>query len=238
MKTPLTTAEPIWGVPPKRENLLLGLDLGQSRDFTALIVAARTESHDGAVYTIDHAERWRGERYPKLVKTVKSRITALKNAAPSDPRLQPDIRLIVDATGVGRPIVDQFLEAELGCAVTALTITGGVAVSRNTDGYGVPKRDLAATIQKLLHAGRLRIAKDLPLTPVLSKELENFRVRISLSGHDTYAAGNVLDWREEDSHDDLTLAVGMACWAGVQEHDSWSDIAAEGFDLGAFFASR
>lgn len=41
---------------------------------------------------------------------------------------------------------------------------------------------------------------------MLVKELLNFKVTISTSGHDSYEA-----WREGD-HDDLVLATAMALW--------------------------
>ena len=45
------------------------------------------------------------------------------------------------------------------------------------------------------------------LWPALKKELLNFRVKINIStSHDSYEA-----WREGD-HDDLVLAVALACW--------------------------
>jgi hypothetical protein len=70
----------------------------------------------------------------------------------------------------------------------------------------VPKRDVASTIAVLLQTGRLRIARGLKESETLLRELINFRVKISLSGHDTYEA-----WREQE-HDDLVLAVGLAAW--------------------------
>jgi hypothetical protein len=45
------------------------------------------------------------------------------------------------------------------------------------------------------------------LADTLRKELLNFKVKINIStAHDSYEA-----WREGD-HDDLVLAVAMACW--------------------------
>jgi len=57
----------------------------------------------------------------------------------------------------------------------------------------VPKRDVASTIAVLLQTGRLRIARGLKESETLLRELLNFRVKISLSGHDTYEA-----WREQE----------------------------------------
>jgi hypothetical protein len=53
----------------------------------------------------------------------------------------------------------------------------------------------------------LKIAAGLELWPVLKGELLNFRRKINLrTAHDSYEHG-----RESD-HDDLLLAVALACW--------------------------
>ena len=69
---------------------------------------------------------------------------------------------IVDATGVGRPVVDAFNEA--GLHPMAATIPAGNAV--NYDYYGatvsVPKRDLISSMAVLLESRRLKIAEALP----------------------------------------------------------------------------
>jgi hypothetical protein len=58
-----------------------------------------------------------------------------------------------------------------------------------------------------LQNGRLKVAAGLPEAETLKKELLNFRVKIDpKTAHDSYE-----HWREGD-HDDLVLAVSMACW--------------------------
>src|SRR5687767_6312437 len=74
--------------------------------------------------------------------------------------------------------------------------------------WHVPKRDLVSNLQVLLQSERLKIAGDLPEAAALLRELRSFRVTISTAGNDTYAA-----WREND-HDDMVLAVALACWQG------------------------
>ena len=45
----------------------------------------------------------------------------------------------------------------------------------------------------------------------LVAELDNFRVKVSPLAHESYGAGG--EWRE-NAHDDLVLAVALACCAG------------------------
>jgi hypothetical protein len=90
--------------------------------------------------------------------------------------------------------------------VVPITITGGDSVVRDNKAFRVPKRDLVSTVQVLLQGGRLKIAPALAESALLVQELQNFQVKISDLGHDSYGA-----WRE-GTHDDLVLAAALACW--------------------------
>jgi hypothetical protein len=109
--------------------------------------------------------------------------------------------LAVDETGVGRPVVDLFRQANLSAQLRPFTITCGSAVTFNT----VAKKQLVGAVQAPLCSGRLRFAAELELTPVLQKELQNFRVTVDeQTRNETFAA-----WRNAD-HDDLVLALALA----------------------------
>lgn len=175
-------------------SFFLGLDLGQAQDYTALAVLEKQEKE----YHVRHLERPKlGTPYPVIVERVR-------NLMHSDP-LRGRAILVVDATGVGAPIVDMFRKT--GLRPVAITITGGNSVSKDGDGYHVPKRDLVTTLQVLFQSGRLKVAAELPEARVLVEELLNFKVKINpKTAHDSYEA-----WRE-GIHDDLVLAVALACW--------------------------
>lgn len=112
--------------------------------------------------------------------------------------------LLIDATGVGQPVVDQFRQA--GLRPLAVTITGGREVLRDGDDLHAPKRDLIVATQVALQQDRLKIAEDAPESAVLVRELLDFKVKIAAAANDTYGA-----WRE-GQHDDLVLAVALAVW--------------------------
>ena len=123
------------------------------------------------------------------------------------PPLLGKYMLLVDHTGCGRPVVDQIRHRGLECL--AVSLHGGDSVSHVGSNYRVPKRDLAGAVQVTLQAQRLRLAEALALTPILTQELLNFRVKIDpATAHDSYSA-----WREKD-HDDLVLALALAVWWG------------------------
>jgi hypothetical protein len=212
---------------------LIGVDLGQQRDYTAISVTERVFVPTGRETT---EERWNSplHRYfavkvPELA--AEYRIRHLERPPLGTPYTDVVDRIVelvkqlggnpvlaVDATGVGRPVIDMLwktLGEELeGTDIyldrCAVTITGGDSVTRNPDGgLRVPKRDLITATLVLLQNGHLKIADALSLKDVLVKELLNFRVKINIStAHDSYE-----HWREGD-HDDLVLSVALSCWSG------------------------
>ena len=197
----------------------VGLDLGQSNDYTALAVVGKAkagETDDAPDLHLRYLERYPLRTpYPEMV----ARVAALVE----DPQLrsthvdkflgrrvleQPE--LLVDATGVGRPVVDLFKER--GLRYKAITITGGNTVTGVAGGYGVPKRDLIGALEVPFHSGRLKVAAGLRLWETLRAELQTFRRKVSLTtGMDTYE-----HWRESD-HDDLVLAAALACWGAERK---------------------
>lgn len=211
-----------------RPRYTLGLDVGQRHDYSALCVAeGRETSAGGMAYTITHLARWRDLPYtelPERIRTVVRQIEQVEADAyfaghghlgPGNRGYLPHLELVVDQTGVGVAVVDLLREAEI--LPVAVTIHGGDSVSQpKPDEYRVPKRDLAGVVQVLLQSKRLQIIDSLPLAGVLRDELGNFRAKISLSGHDSYGAGE--DWRQ-GNHDDLILAVALAVWYG--ERQNW-----------------
>jgi hypothetical protein len=199
--------------PPPR-HFLIGLDLGQARDATGIVVVERLAGEGGARYQARNIQRVPlGTSYPHVVRHVGSMIGHLGREHPD-----AELQLVIDGTGCGRPVVDLFLEAEYGCPVVPVGIHGGSAVSRDGRWLSVPKRDLVGTVRVLLESERLRIAAGDPLAAALTAELTNFRVTISKGGHDSYGAGGGVggdDWRD-GAHDDLVLALALACWVGEQ----------------------
>jgi len=183
---------------------IIGLDLGQSQDYTALALVERRlpeagagEGRREASYFVRKLERTRGTPYPEVI----SRVITIFN------RSSKQITLVVDQTGVGAPVVDSFRQA--GLKPTGIAIHGGDKVTNEGSTYRVPKRDLMSGLQVLLQNGRLKVSKKLALAEVLVQEILNMRLKIDpLTAHDSYSA-----WREAE-HDDLVLATAMACWYG------------------------
>jgi hypothetical protein len=195
----------------------VGLDLGQSADYTALAVLEDgiERNEDGAAEKYLHLRHL--ERYP--LRTLYPDIAEAVVSLMRDERLAPNEydpstlryfrrapELIVDHTGVGPAVTDILKKKGLG--FKAITITGGDEVHCVGRGrYRVPKRDLISALEVPFHTGELKVAGDMKLWPVLREELLNVRRKIDLrTAHDSYE-----HWRESD-HDDLVLALALACW--------------------------
>ncbi len=223
-------------------SFILGVDLGQAQDYTAITILERTSVDTGRTKEIrrqvstvtggNYADSWTRYRRPASTVITKitenhyqaqylerltigtpypaqvARIKALHDRLKADTGTVP--ALVADATGVGRPVIDML--RAVGLSPVAITVTGGDAVNRDGRDYRVPKRDLVSTVSVLLQAERLKIARALPEASTLTSELTAFKVSISLSGHASFG-NDVGPWRE-NPHDDLVLAVALACWLG------------------------
>ncbi len=102
--------------------IVIGADMGQAQDPTALAV---TKVQPPDIH-VRHLERLPlGTPYPRVVERIGNLVNKLPGAA-----------LVVDATGVGRAVLDQMHEA--GLAPVAVTITGGRFTSYDGRMWRVP----------------------------------------------------------------------------------------------------
>ncbi len=151
-------------------------------------------------YDVRHIQRWPlGTPYPEIVRSVGEMLV--------HPQLGRDVTLVIDATGVGRAVVDLFFEGRRPYAVVPVMITAGSESRTDAGWHYVPKRELVGVVQVLLQSQRLRFAQALPETPLLTSELQNFQVKVTAAANETFNA-------REGQHDDLVLALALATWYG------------------------
>ena len=195
-------------------SFFVGLDLGQKQDYTAIAVVERTVvmtgEIDGATYEriqethfgLRYLERVKlGTSYPAIVERVREVVQARD--------LSGKCTLVVDATGVGGPVMDLLQAARLECWIIPVVITGGERATQSGGTWRVPKRDLVMGLQVMFEERELEIAESLPDAATLVTELMSMRVKISPAGHDTYGAAS---GAREGPHDDLVLAAALAAW--------------------------
>jgi hypothetical protein len=110
--------------------------------------------------------------------------------------------LVVDQTGVGRPVVEMLRGAPIPCLIVPVTITSGQAANVATDGrLNVPKAELVTCLVLAFQGHRLKLPRALPDTPVLVQELLNFQTKITAAGNETFESQRSRD------HDDLVIAL-------------------------------
>ena len=197
---------------PRRE-YFTGLDVGQVRDPSALAVVEWAGEWDGAAFRYEKRTALRlrylertplGTPYPELVE----RAARVACSGAMDGRRH----LVVDATGVGRPVVDLLKKQGMPWRLWPVVITSGYSGGWSDGCHTVPKRDLIVGLQVLLQRGRLHVAAGMKEWPALIRELGQMRVKVTGGGKEQFEA-----WREGE-HDDLVLALALACWAAGRVH--------------------
>jgi hypothetical protein len=183
--------------------MLFGYDVGQAMDYSAFGVMNKTMVGKQKEYQVPHLERFPlNMSYPAQISKIKNRIQTLG--------VEDDHTIVVDATGVGKPVLD-IMEVN-GLNVIGVVITGGQKYRYDLDTgcYNVPKRDIISTLQVLFQNKQIKFASGMEFTDILIKELINFKVKITKARNETYEA-----WREGD-HDDLVLMLGVVAWYAVE----------------------
>ena len=189
----------------------VGLDLGQSRDHSALAVVERA---DLSLDEIDHVtyerlmeRRYRvrflervalGTPYPNVVERVREVVRAKP--------LVGRCTLVVDATGVGAPVVDLLQRAQLGCGIEPVILTGGERESHGDGVWCVPKQDLVTGLRVMLEKRELGLPAKFGASRVLVKELAEMETWTGGRGGLKFGA------RRDGTHDDLVMASALACW--------------------------
>ncbi len=195
---------------------LLGLDLGQAVDASALAVLEKQMVEGVRHYFCRALRRWElGTKYTKIVEDVGrvvdreplARLVPTKNAWNVWRDEPARSTLVIDGTGVGRPVVDMFAQARPNAYVRPVMITTGRNESYKDGYFHVPKSILVSTVVALLEQERLKFAPTIKEAATLIKEMRDYRVKVTDSANETFAA-------REGANDDLIMAVAIACWFG------------------------
>ena len=193
----------------------LGLDLGQRQDHSALAIVERRERGAGQFNYVD----WRVAQAPERGQLVVRHLERMELGTPyidvvrrvvevvGKPSLAGKKRLVVDATGVGMPVVEMLVAAKPGCEVMPVMMTGGAAEHHDGRVWLVPKIDLMAGLQSLIEREQLGIARRMRESGRLVKELMSVTATVRKSRRLRVGAEGSGD------HDDLVVAVALACWA-------------------------
>jgi hypothetical protein len=186
--------------------ITIGVDIGQKRDPTAICVAEIEERGQGdrkdTHFKVRHLERLPlGTPYPRVadrVAAITERVRAKTGESPA---------VLVDATGVGQPVVDLLREQIRRGRVVAVYFTHG---DRRTEAkeagqlrVSLGKAYLVARLQALLQSARLHLPRTRE-SEALTQELLDYEIRVDDNANDRYGAFKV------GTHDDLVTALGLA----------------------------
>ena len=210
-------------------DVVVGIDVGQKVDPTALAVVERQERDGEDHHVVRHLERLPlGTPYPQVAERLAEIVRAVKDkvehrvvqvplvtnrGTPLGPfaertvimhehrEVRPCVSLYVDATGVGQPVVDLLTVA--GVRPIACYFTHGDRRSVEAHQVSIGKAWLVSRMQALLQTARIH----LPQTDearVLAKELQDYEIKVDQDANDRYGAFKV------GTHDDLVTALGLA----------------------------
>lgn len=195
-------------IPPERDfsgsgrEFFFGVDLGKLTDYSAIAIVEQFVVRDGfdpylrsEVWKIRnvvrHLERVRlGTSYPRVVE----RVAGLVEKASAAGRCS----VVVDATGVGEPVVDALRAERMGVELIPVTLTGGAHSVRAAGGsWHVPKKEILVGLQGMVARREIEVSSALALR-------DDFFEEMAAIGRGLRAEGK--------AHDDMVMAVGLACW--------------------------
>jgi hypothetical protein len=199
-----------------RQRYVVGVDLGQSADPTAIAILhwktvpqnswthENFEHRQNAAESLEvrHLERLRlGQSYPEQVAHVADMLARPPLCGDGE---FPAAELVIDQTGVGAAVGDIFETA--GMRPQRITITAGAeATGAGHNRHHVAKSILISTLDARLHTGELKFAAALAEADAMKAELLDFRRRVSAAGRFSFEA-------RVGKHDDLVLSVAIALW--------------------------
>ena len=193
-----------------KSRFLVGCDLGQANDPTAISVSERIDTprlqikqgrQTGEVeydttFDVRHLDRMPlNTSYVDVVGHLEKMMATAPLVGNAD--------LVVDRTGVGRGVFDMLVKANL--RPVGVTITAGHGSSQKGRNFWVSKLELVSFMVAAHHQGILRISDKLKHAKTLEQEFKNFQLKYTDKGNATFSA-------REGLHDDLVLSLAIAVW--------------------------
>jgi hypothetical protein len=177
---------------------IAGCDVGQANDPMSLTVLEATGEVPRRRYDLRFIKQWpRNTRYSEMCRDIVD----LFRRPPLGGQT-----LVLDVTGVGRPVRDLLLDSGLNANLVAVNFTGGKRIVAHPGSLSVPKSDIVDSAAVVLEQRRLRVG-DISGREALIDELLAFRVKTDEDGKETEEA-------ESGATDDLVMSLALALWHG------------------------
>jgi hypothetical protein len=183
-------------------DLHIGADLGRVRDHTAVAVTEVKLSRDYTQhYFVTYLHRFRvGLTWGHIVKKITTMRDSLKGSYGGTP---VSLFWAVDATGVGSGVISMLQAAMKDESIFSVYMTAGQSSTINEYEAHVGKYQLVSTLVGALNSGTLHLPPD---ASDLVEELQNYEVRTSDAGRDSYNA-------KTGAHDDEVVALALSLWS-------------------------
>ncbi len=187
--------------------IMMGIDIGQKRDLSAICVAETQTRADGEQSMVHHLIRHLdrlpvGTPFPEVAKRVAAVALSVEHHVDDSPLI------FVDATGLGQPIMDLLEEAvSRARTVTPVYSNHGDRRAEMASGWRTEvqlgKAYLVSRLQALLQTRRLQLPRTAQ-SETLARELQEYEIQVAEDANDRYGAFRV------GTHDDLVTALGLA----------------------------
>jgi hypothetical protein len=143
----------------------IGVDLGRKRDYTAVAVLEQAEVVFGERDRVRYERQREWRHSVRLLERmelgtpyteVAERLSGIARSEPMRQRCT----MVLDATGVGMPVVELIKQKRPGCGVDAVVITGGERSWQQDGVWRTPKKELIMGLVVMLETGRLKVARE------------------------------------------------------------------------------
>lgn len=196
--------------------ITIGVDLGQQRDRTAIAVAELEDRQGDEYHIIRRLERLPLRTpYHEVAARLTIIVEGVRLRAMQDemdrlvlPRWErgPEQEIMptvyVDATGLGKPVIDALAVA--GVPLVSVYFTyGDKRLTQGEESMSLGKAWLVSRLQVLLQAGHVLLPKTAEAA-ALATDLRNYEITMTPDANERDGAFSV------GTHDDLVTALGLA----------------------------
>lgn len=223
----------------------LGVDVGQKSDYSTVAVMETSGAGEDTLFTCRRLERLAlGTPYPKVIDRIVEVVDNVgERLAAEEAGLHPTweripvqdwpltytLRLYVDGTGVGQPVIDLLRDRLRGKRVVFVPCVFVWSNQSVLDGESrwlkVGKANMVSRLQALLQFTRLRVPET-ETGKALITELRQFELKRTEKNNDIFGAFMT------GAHDDLVTAVGLACLRDSQVTVQPADYGRRSFTTG------
>ena len=182
------------------------------RDYSAVACIELRHAPSGARHHyVKYLKRFPLNTTYTNISAMLARIDTQLRAIAKGAGKEADITWAVDASGVGEGVCELIEQAMPLSDIYRVYITGGInaTIAYQNRQVRLPKGQLVSRLLAAFDSDRIYISKRSKEMDAVLDELENFEIKVSDEGRDSYSA-------KIGSHDDLIIALGLSCWMASQ----------------------